>query len=83
LVGLFEEHHIALSANIFVQKEISLVGSQGYHWDFQRAIELLQHNKIDLEKMITHRFNLEQSQQAFETLINPDQRAVKVVISIE
>jgi 2-desacetyl-2-hydroxyethyl bacteriochlorophyllide A dehydrogenase len=83
LVGLFEEPRVALPANIFVQKEISLVGSQGYHWDFQRAIELIQYGKIDLEKMITHRFPLEQAQRAFDTLINPDQKAVKVVISSE
>jgi len=83
LVGLFEDDRIALPANIFVQKEISLVGSQGYHWDFQRAIELVQHGKIDLEKMITHRFRLEQTQQAFDTLMDPNQDAVKVVISSE
>lgn len=83
LVGLFEEGRVALPANLFVQKEISLVGSQGYHWDFQRAIELLQQERIDLEKMITHRFRLEQAQQAFDTLIDPDREAVKVVISSE
>jgi len=83
LVGLFEDEHIALPANIFVQKEISLVGSQGYHWDFQRAIELVKHGKIDLEKMITHQFHLEQTQQAFDTIMDPNQNAVKVVISSE
>lgn len=83
LVGIFEEASVALPANIFVQKEISLVGSQGYHWDFQRAIELIQHGKIDLEKMITHRFHLDQTQRAFETLTNPEQEAVKVVILSE
>jgi 2-desacetyl-2-hydroxyethyl bacteriochlorophyllide A dehydrogenase len=83
LVGLFEEARVALPANIFVQKELTLVGSQGYHWDFQRAIELLNQGKINLERMITHQFHIEQTQQAFETLIDPDQEAVKVVISSE
>jgi threonine dehydrogenase-like Zn-dependent dehydrogenase len=83
LVGLFEGERVALPANIFVQKEISLVGSQGYHWDFQRAIELLDQGKINLERMITHQFRIEQTQQAFETLLDPDQEAVKVVISSE
>ncbi len=41
LVGLFETKDVSFPANIFVQKEISLTGSQGYHWDFQRAIELV------------------------------------------
>lgn len=81
LVGLFESENIHIPANLFVQKEISLTGSQGYHWDFQRAIELVQRGDIDLEKMITHQFLLDQSQKAFETLIDPDQDTIKVVIS--
>jgi 2-desacetyl-2-hydroxyethyl bacteriochlorophyllide A dehydrogenase len=83
LVGLFENERVGVPANIFVQKEITLTGSQGYHWDFQRAIELVQGGKIDLEKMVSHHFQFEQTQQAFETLINPDQETVKVVISGE
>lgn len=80
LVGLFENERIGVPANIFVQKEISLTGSQGYHWDFQRAIELVRDGKVDLEKMITHKFQFEQTQQAFEALLDPGQEAVKVVI---
>ena len=81
LVGLFENERVGVPANIFVQKEISLTGSQGYHWDFQRAIELIRGGKINLEKMVTHQFQLEQTQEAFETLIDRDQNAIKVVIS--
>ena len=81
LVGLFETRDIRIPANIFVQKEISLTGSQGYHWDFQRAIELVRKDKINIEKMITHQFHLDQTQDAFETLIDPKQDAVKVVIT--
>ena len=80
LVGLFENERIGVPANIFVQKEISLTGSQGYHWDFQRAIELVREGKVDLDKMITHKFKFEQTQQAFEALLDPGQEAVKVVI---
>ena len=81
LVGLFEAETIRIPANLFVQKEISLTGSQGYHWDFQRAIELVKSGSIDLEKMLTHQFTLEQTQEAFETLVNPDRDAIKVIIS--
>lgn len=81
LVGLFEAESARIPANLFVQKEISLTGSQGYHWDFQRAIELVQRGNIDLDKMITHQFQLDQTQKAFETLSDEDQNAIKVVIS--
>ena len=81
LVGLFEAGNIFIPANIFVQKEISLTGSQGYHWDFQRAIELARGGKVDLESLVTHQFSLPQIQNAFETLIDPNKNVVKVVIT--
>jgi 2-desacetyl-2-hydroxyethyl bacteriochlorophyllide A dehydrogenase len=81
LLGLFETESIHIPANLFVQKEISMTGSQGYHWDFQRAIELVRHGNINLEKMITHQFQLNQTQKAFETLLDQEQNAIKVVIS--
>jgi len=81
LVGLFEIKNICIPANIFVQKEISLVGSQGYHWDFQRAIKLVQGGEIDLERMVTHQFDLEEVQVAFDVLQDPDQDVIKAVIT--
>lgn len=83
LVGLFEVESARIPANLFVQKEISLTGSQGYHWDFQRAIKLAKLGNITLEKMITHRFPFDKIQEAFETYANPDCNAIKVVISSE
>jgi len=83
LVGLFEAESICIPANLFVQKEISLTGSQGYHWDFQRAIELVRVGNLELEKMITHQFTLDQIQNAFETLVDEGQNAVKVVIMVK
>ncbi len=82
LVGLFEAENISIPANLFVQKEISLTGSQGYHWDFQRAIELVRVGNLELEKMITHQFTLDHTQNAFEALVDEEQNAVKVVITI-
>ena len=81
LVGLFEVDSMCIPANIFVQKEISLTGSQGYHWDFQRAIELIQSGKVDLKKMVTHQYALERAQEAFDVLQDPGQNPIKVIIS--
>lgn len=83
LVGLFESQTIQIPANIFVHKEISLTGSQGYHWDFQRAVELLRRGGINPRSLLTHYFSLEQAQQAFDIFQDRDQDAIKVVISNE
>ena len=83
LVGLFEQSTVAIPANIFVQREISLTGSQGYCWDFQTGIELLAKGRVDLQGLITHEYPLEQIQSAFDTLMDRDNQAMKVVVNID
>jgi threonine dehydrogenase-like Zn-dependent dehydrogenase len=83
LVGLFEQPTVELPANLFVQKEISLAGSQGYCWDFQTAIKLAQFNRVDLKGLITHELSFERTQDAFEILADPNSKAIKVAILME
>ena len=83
LLGIFEQAKIQLPVNLFVQKEITLAGSQGYNWDFQTAQRLLKLKQVNLERLVTHRFPLTQLQQAFETLSEPDHQAIKVAITID
>jgi 2-desacetyl-2-hydroxyethyl bacteriochlorophyllide A dehydrogenase len=80
LVGLFEEPTFTLPANIFVQKEITLSGSQGYNWDFQAALQLLEQGHLDLAPLVTHEFPLAEIQQAFDLLMDPQAEAIKVAI---
>jgi 2-desacetyl-2-hydroxyethyl bacteriochlorophyllide A dehydrogenase len=83
LLGLFEQSEINIPANLFVQKEISLAGSQGYCWDFQTAIQLVAHGQIDLKRLVTHEFHFSDVQQAFDTLLASDSRAIKVAIRVD
>ncbi len=79
LLGIFEESPVSVPINLFVQKEIALLGSQGYNWDFQDALALLDRGCLDLKPLITHRIVLEELQSGFETLLNPAAPAVKAV----
>lgn len=83
LLGLFEQADVSLPANIFVQREISLVGSQGYNWNFQEAALMLEARRVDLLGMITHRFPLENVQAAFELLADPNAEAVKILVEVD
>ncbi len=56
LAGLNAKPEVTLPANIFVQKEISLSGTQGYCHDFQTALALLENGAVDLSPFITHLF---------------------------
>jgi threonine dehydrogenase-like Zn-dependent dehydrogenase len=80
LVGIFENPDVRIPANIFIQREISLNGSQGYCWDFQKALKMLEGKKIRLRKIISHIFPIDSLQKAFELLTAPQSKAIKVVI---
>jgi threonine dehydrogenase-like Zn-dependent dehydrogenase len=83
LVGIFEQPEIRIPANLFIQKEINLIGSQGYNWDFQTALTLVEGKDLPIGKLITHRLPLESLQEGFELLMDPKKKAVKVVIMID
>lgn len=83
VMGIFENPEACLPVNLFVQKEISLAGSQGYHWDFQDAISLLKNGYVDLMPFITHRLPLERLQEGFDLLMDPQSQAIKVLMKIE
>ena len=83
LVGLFENPEIKIPANIFVQKEISLTGSQGYCWDFQTALKMLEGERLKLKEFITHVLPLSSLQEPFDLLMDPGSKAIKVIIRSE
>jgi 2-desacetyl-2-hydroxyethyl bacteriochlorophyllide A dehydrogenase len=83
LLGIFEKPDLVLPINLFVQREINLAGSQGYCWDFQDSLTLLENRTVDLKRLITHHVNFVDLQQGFEILMKPQNNAIKVVINID
>jgi len=80
LLGIFEEPLPKIPINLFVQREISLVGSQGYAWDFQDSIKLVSEGRINISELITTRLQLDQLQKGFELLSHPQNNQIKVII---
>jgi L-iditol 2-dehydrogenase len=64
-------------------KEIDLQFQYRYCNTWPRAIRLVQSGLIDLKKLVTHRFALEDAIKAFETAANPKTGAIKVQIKSE
>lgn len=49
-----------------------------YRETYPKAIMLVSEGLIDLKPLVTHRYTLEQAQDAFKTASTPSARAVKV-----
>jgi len=83
LLGLFPEP-IKIDLLRVIRKELQLIGSNIYGYsgvrrDFELAIEMISSGKINMRKILTHRFPLERSQEAFETALNKGTRSIKVL----
>ncbi|NLM97814.1 MAG: zinc-binding dehydrogenase, partial [Halanaerobiaceae bacterium] len=79
VIGIFEQTEITIPVTRFITHEIKVQGSQGYCWDFPIALEMS--GEIDLEKLVTHKFRLEELQQALELSLDKNSGAVKVIIN--
>ena len=61
-------------------QEIDLQYQYRYSNTWPRAIRLVQNGVIDLKKLVTHRYQLEDALKAFDTASNPRTGAIKVQI---
>ncbi|KAI9660140.1 MAG: L-arabinitol 4-dehydrogenase [Bathelium mastoideum] len=61
-------------------QEIDLIFQYRYANTWPRAIRLVRSGVIDMKRLVTHRFQLEEAVQAFETASNPRTGAIKVQI---
>lgn len=64
-------------------REVDLQFQYRYCNTWPRAIRLVQSGLIDMKKLVTHRFDLEDAVEAFETAANPKTGAIKVQIKSE
>jgi len=83
VVGLMSQERLTLPANLFVAKEITLRGSQGYCRDFKTALTLLANGALDIKPLITHTLPPDRLQEGFDLLDRPDSGAVKVVVKYD
>jgi 2-desacetyl-2-hydroxyethyl bacteriochlorophyllide A dehydrogenase len=78
VVGIFEEPMATIPATRFITHEIKVQGSQGYCWDFPIALAMTK--TIQLGKLITHTFPLEELETALKTAMDPSSNSIKIVL---
>ena len=78
IVGIFEHPDIRIPASRFVTHEIKVQGAQGYCWDFPIALKLAR--DIDLNRLVTHTFPLNDLQKALETCLDRTAGSIKVIL---
>lgn len=77
--GFPADETAAIDANLIHYRELTVVGSSNSTVpDYQQAMGLLESGRIVVDPLVTHRFGLDDYDQAVETISAPD--AIKVAI---
>lgn len=80
IVGMSPEDESPLNIAQIINKEIDVKGVFRYHHTYPRAIELLASGKVNIERMITDSYELEQAEEAFEKSIHDKRNTLKMMI---
>jgi L-iditol 2-dehydrogenase len=82
LVGIDPEDRVQFRHSAGRRKGLSLLMVRRMKHAYPRAIELVEHWGVELEPMITHRFPLSRSEEAFRTNADYRDRIIKAVIEM-
>jgi 2-desacetyl-2-hydroxyethyl bacteriochlorophyllide A dehydrogenase len=69
--------------SILLKKELDVYGSRNSLRDFEPLVEIVSSGKIDVIKLVTNIYGLNQATEAFEALKNNDGTMAKVLIDFE
>lgn len=81
IIGLSNQE-VSLPVIEFTRKELTILGSRNNAGIFGDAVSLVRRNQDRVRSLITHRFPLEQTQQALELALNHPTEAEKVIITL-
>jgi L-iditol 2-dehydrogenase len=83
LVGITEANDIFFPIHELRRKEITIINIRRQVHCTQKAIDLLDRGRINMDSIVTHRFSLEETQKAFDLVANYRDGVMKAMISID
>lgn len=83
IVGIPELDEISFPIHELRRKEITILNIRRQSNCTQKAIDLLSSGKINIDKLVTHHFKMEETNKAFEMVSNYRDRVMKAIIYID
>jgi L-iditol 2-dehydrogenase len=80
IVGICPDDRIPLTATAPRRKGVTIKLSRRMKHVYPRTIALVEHGLVDLEQIISHRYPLARTAEAFEHLTRPATNALKIVV---
>ena len=82
LVGIPPDAKYTFDMDLMRRKELTVINVRRQNHCVEEAIELVVSGKIDIEKMVTHHFSLEETPLAFEIVEAYKDGAIKAMINL-
>ena len=82
LVGIPPEAQYTFDMDLMRRKELTIINVRRQNHCVEEAIELVISGRADVEKMVTHHFNLEETGAAFDIVEGYKDGAIKAMIDI-
>ena len=82
LVGIPPSAQYTFDMDLMRRKELTVINVRRQNHCVEEAIELVISGKIDVEKMVTHYFSLEETPKAFEIVEGYKDGAIKAIINL-
>ena len=83
LVGIPDVNETTFPIHELRRKEITIINIRRQVHCTQKAIDLLDRGRINMDSMVTHRFSLEETQKAFDLVANYRDGVMKAIISVD
>lgn len=80
ITGIFEEKLCSQQLRDSMVREVNVIGTSSYCWDFEKAILLASYGRIDLKSLITHKFKLEDVEKAMSLKIERKEQPIKIIL---
>lgn len=79
-VGLPSTDEVPLNINQIIDSELDVFGVFRYANTYPFAIQMLKNTKLDIEQMITHKFSMDDIEEALNIVQNEKDKSVKVIV---
>ena len=80
IFGIFEQDFNARPLVDAMVREVEVIGTSSYCWDFQRGLDLVSSRRIDVKSLITHTLPLADVQKAMTLKSDPTQQPLKIIL---
>jgi len=83
MVGIHELDRVSFEVSTLRRREIALQPVRRQNHCVEDAVEMIADGRVDVRAMITHDYALEQTQEAFDTIADYRDNAVKAMIHVK